>query len=47
MLVGGGGNVTVQMGNDGVLLVDTNLRRARAENHGGHPKAFRTARFAT
>jgi glyoxylase-like metal-dependent hydrolase (beta-lactamase superfamily II) len=25
MLVGGGGNVTVQIGNDGVLLVDTNF----------------------
>ena len=25
MLVGGGGNVTVQVGNDGVLLVDTNF----------------------
>src|ERR1035438_3514093 len=25
MLVGGGGNVTVQAGNDGVLLVDTNF----------------------
>ncbi len=25
MLVGGGGNVTVQMGKDGVLLVDTNF----------------------
>jgi len=43
MLVGPGGNVTVQVGPQGVLLVDTMFGPAGAENHGRDPQAFKRA----
>ena len=37
MLVGAGGNITLQVGNDGVLLVDTEYARTVADRLAGRP----------
>ena len=43
LLVGAGGNIAVQTGDEGVLVVDTGLRAARGQGAGRDPEAVRQA----
>ena len=47
MLAGAGGNITVQVGRDGVLMVDTASGAAAPQDHGARSASCRPARFAT
>ncbi len=40
MLAGAGGNIAIQVGEDGVLVVDTGSGRVQRESHGGDPEAI-------